>query len=97
MSTNIETRRVKEALQLQVAAVQTYAARLSAQDIDQLESDFVELKSAIAELDGIIESIPHRHHEEASVGASPASPATTRPEREAKGAETADVTQRRGE
>lgn len=94
MTAKIETKRVKEALELQLAAVRTYAARLSAQEVEELESDIAELERAVADLKGIIESLPHGRREGGVAGASAASPATTRRAREAKGAETAAVTQR---
>lgn len=97
MTTTIETQRVKEALGLQVTAIQQYASRLATYDIDQLEAGLVELERAVAELRGIMGGLPHRYAEPAASVSPPASPATTRPERLAKGSETADGTQRQGE
>lgn len=98
MTTTIETQRVKEALGLQVTAIQKFASRLAIHDIDKLDTDLVELERAVAELRGIMGGLPHRPAAmPEAVVSSPASPATTRPERLAKGSETADGTQRRGE
>ncbi|SNB45341.1 hypothetical protein [Geobacter sp. DSM 9736] len=90
----IETGGGKDALEPQVSAVQASASRLSAQDTDSLDSDLFQLERAVAGLRGVFESMPETHLRESSPGAPAASPATTRPEREAKGAETADGTQR---
>ena len=95
--TTIETQRVKEALGLQVTAIQNFASRLATHDIDQLDTDLEELEQAVAELRGIVGGLPHRHAEPAANVSPPASPATTRTERLAKGSATADGTQRRGE
>jgi len=95
VSTSIETKRLIEALELQITAIRTYASRLSAHDIDELEAGFVELERAVTQFREIIDSIPHAHRQSAPSPSPPASPATTRPERLAKGAETADGTQRR--
>lgn len=97
MATTIETQRVKEALGLQVTAIQTFASRLATRDIDQLDADLVELERAVAELRGIMAGLPHRAAKANPAVSPPASPATTRPGRLAKGSETADGTQRRGE
>lgn len=98
MATRFETQRVKEALALQITAIQKFASRLVAADVDQLDADLVELEHAVEELRGIMGGLPHHDAAPPEPGISPpASPATTRPERLAKGAETADGTQRRGE
>lgn len=97
MSATIETRRVKEAFELQFTAIRTYASRLASEDMDELASDLNELEHAVSELRGMVESLPHRGAEQQkTAGAPPASPATSRPERVAKGSETATGTQRPG-
>ena len=95
MSTSIETKRLQEALELQITAIRAYASRLSVQDIEELEAEFAELERAVSEFRGIIDSVPHAHRQPAPSPSPPASPATKRPERLAKGAETAAGTQRR--
>lgn len=94
---SIETKRVKDALQLQFTAIRTQAARLSAEDLDELETDLVELERGVADLRGIVGSLPHLHRRPVPAGVPAASPATSHPEREAKGSETADGTQRQDE
>lgn len=97
MATRFETQRVKEALELQITAIQRLACRLAAQDVDQLDGDLVELERSVADLRGLIEGLPHHHRVPEPRVSPPASPATNRPERLAKGSETADGTQRQGE
>jgi hypothetical protein len=97
VSASIETKRVKEALELQVAAIRTHAERLSTQDMDALESELVEVERAMADLRGMVTSLPHRNAARPSAGVSPASPATSRGERVAKGSAAADPSQRRNE
>lgn len=97
MSANIETRRVKEALELQVGAIRTHAERLSAQDMDTLESELVEVERAVADLRGMVASLPHRTAAQQPEGVPAASPATTRGERVAKGSAAADPSQRQNE
>lgn len=94
MSTTIETQRIKEALALQISAIKAYAGRLSGNDIDQLESDFQELQSSVAELGGMLESLPHRHPEPEHDATTPASPASMDPKFEIKDAGVANPTQR---
>lgn len=94
MATTIETQRIKEALALQISAIRAYAERLSGNDIDQLKSDFLELQSSVAELGGIIESLPHHRPKPEHDVAIPASPASMDPKFEIKDAETANPKQR---
>lgn len=93
MGATIETRRIKEALELQFTAIRTYASRLNSGNMDELASDLDELEHAVSELRGMVTSLPHRPGEQKTAGI-PASPATTRRERVAKGAETAAGSQR---
>lgn len=95
MGATIETRRIKEALELQFTAIRTYASRLTSENMDELASDLDELEHAVEELRGMVQSLPHRSAEGKEAGI-PASPATTRRERVAKGSETASGTQRPG-
>lgn len=94
MTTTIETRRIKETLALQISAIRAYAERLSGDDIDQLQSNFLELQQSVTELGGIIESIPHHHQPREQDVAIQASPASMDQKFEIKDAEIANPTQR---
>jgi hypothetical protein len=59
--THIETRRVNETLNLQIAAIRDYAARLSDDDLDRLGGDLAELEQGIRDLKDMLEALPHHH------------------------------------
>ncbi|MBI1919808.1 MAG: hypothetical protein HYS23_01880 [Geobacter sp.] len=60
--THIETARVNEALGLQFGVIRDAAARLSSEDLEQLESTIGEMEQEILKLKGLLEGLPHRHH-----------------------------------
>ncbi|WP_243373645.1 hypothetical protein [Geotalea sp. SG265] len=65
--------------------------------MDALEEELVEVERAVADLRGMVASLPHRAAAQQSAGVPPASPATARGERVAKGSAAADPSQRQNE
>ena len=62
--THLETSRVREMLKFQISAIRDYAARLDHDtEIEQLETDLVELESSVQDLKKMVEGLPHRHME----------------------------------
>jgi sRNA-binding protein len=59
--THIETARVNETLGLQIGVIQDAARKLQGDDLEQLETDLVELENSIRGLRGILEGLPHHH------------------------------------
>ena len=60
--THIETARVNEAVGIQIGVVQEAARKLTAESaIEALEADISSLERTIADLRGVLESLPHRH------------------------------------
>lgn len=59
--THIETARVNEALGLQFGVIRDVAARLSSDDLEQLEAVISEMEQELSKLKGMMAGLPHRH------------------------------------
>jgi hypothetical protein len=57
--THIETARVNETLGLQIGVIQDAARKLRGDDLEQLETDIVELENSIRGLRDILAGLPH--------------------------------------
>jgi hypothetical protein len=57
--THIETARVNEMLELQIAVIRDAAGKLNGADLEQLTKDLGELEKAIKGLREIMEGLPH--------------------------------------
>lgn len=57
--THIETARVNEMLELQIAVIRDAAGKLNGADLEQLAKDLGELESTIKKLKEMMEGLPH--------------------------------------
>jgi len=57
--THIETARVNEMLELQIAAIRDAAGKLNGADLEQLAKDIGELENTIKKLREMMEGLPH--------------------------------------
>jgi phage FluMu protein gp41 len=57
--THIETARVNEMLELQIAVIRDAAGKLNGADLEQLAKDLGELEKAIKSLREIMAGLPH--------------------------------------
>ncbi|HWI40035.1 MAG TPA: hypothetical protein VNX25_00940 [Verrucomicrobiae bacterium] len=59
--THLETARVNEALELEIAAIRDHAARLAQAAVADFENEVEELATAVSRLQSMIEALPHHH------------------------------------
>ena len=57
--THIETARVNEMLELQIAAIRDAAGKLNSTDLEQLAKDLGELEKTMEKLREMMEGLPH--------------------------------------